>query len=192
LACRWRGRSRPRIIDIERSDHRDLAIRRAGPEEFDDVFAVVHEAAKWLESRGIPQWRFFLTDAGRDFVRDRIGSGETYLVFDSSHQPIATFRLQWSDQEIWGPRGLDGQAGYVHGLAVRRHAAGAGLGLKLLDLASDLIARNSRPLVRLDCMAANPPLCDFYRRAGFSDLGVGTSNITSKSLRLFERSSRKG
>lgn len=86
---------------------------------------------------------------------------------------------------------MDGHAGYVHGLAVRRHAAGAGLGPRLLDLASDLIAARSRPLVRLDCMAENASLCDFYRRAGFSDLGVGTSNVTSKSLRLFERQSRK-
>ena len=95
--------------------------------------------------------------------------------------------IQWSDHEIWGDRGLDGQAGYVHGLAVRRSAAGRGLGLRILGLASVRIARQGRGLLRLDCMADNKPLCDYYRRAGFTDLGVGTSSITSKSLRLFQR-----
>lgn len=141
----------------------------------------------WLQSRGISQWSFFLTNPGKDFVRDRIASAETYLIFDPSRQPIATLALQWSDREIWGSRGLDGQAGYIHGLAIRRRAAGTGLGLKLLDLASDMIARNSRPRAQLDCMAQNEALCNYYRRAGFTDLGVADSNITGKPLRLFER-----
>src|SRR5580700_10619362 len=135
------GRIRRRIIATERSEFDHLAVRRAGPDDFEAVFEIVDEAAKWLASRGIPQWRFFLTDGGKTFVRNRIDSAETYLVLGNSRQTVGTFVIQWSDNEIWGARGLDCHAGYVHGLAIRRITAGTGLGLRLLDLASDLIAR---------------------------------------------------
>jgi len=165
----------------------NLTIRRTTASDFEAVFAILEEAATWLQTRGIPQWSFFLTDPGKDFVRNRIITAETYLVFDSANSPIATFTLQWKDEEIWGQRGLDGKAGYVHGLAVARRTAGKGLGRILLNEASNLIAKNSRLLMRLDCMANNEPLCNIYRCAGFSDLGVDDSNITGKGLRLFER-----
>jgi ribosomal protein S18 acetylase RimI-like enzyme len=166
----------------------DLPFRRATAADFDAVFAIMIEAATWLQSRGISQWSFFLTQPGKDFVRNRISAAETYLVFDPADRPVATFTLHWKDEEIWGARGLDGKAGYVHGLAVCRRASGKGLGNVLLTSASNLIAQNSRRLVRLDCMAQNEALCNYYRRAGFTDLGVSDSNITGKPLLLFERS----
>jgi ribosomal protein S18 acetylase RimI-like enzyme len=165
----------------------DLPFCRATAADFDAVFAIMIEAALWLQSRGISQWSFFLTQPGKDFVRNRIVAAETYLIFDPTAQPVATFTLQWKDEEIWGLRGLDSEAGYVHGLAISRHAAGKGLGNVLLNMASNLIAQNFRWLVRLDCMAQNEALCSYYRRAGFTDLGVADSVITGKSLRLFER-----
>jgi ribosomal protein S18 acetylase RimI-like enzyme len=165
----------------------DLPYRRATAADFDAVSAIMIEAATWLQSRGIFQWSFFLTQPGKDFVRNRIIAAETYLVFDPTNRPVATFTLQWKDEEIWGARGLDGNAGYVHGLAVCRRDAGKGLGNVLLTLATNLISQNSRRLVRLDCMAQNEALCNYYRRAGFADLGVSDSNITGKPLRLFER-----
>jgi ribosomal protein S18 acetylase RimI-like enzyme len=165
----------------------DLPFRRATAADFDAVFAMMIEAALWLQSRGISQWSFFLTQPGKNFVRNRILTAETYLVSDPTDRPIATFTLLWKDEEIWGVRGLDGEAGYIHGLAVCRRAAGKGLGNVLLTLASNLIAQNSRRLVRLDCMAQNEALCNYYRRAGFTDLGVSDSVLTGKSLRLFEQ-----
>jgi ribosomal protein S18 acetylase RimI-like enzyme len=165
----------------------DLPFRRATAADFDAVFAIMIEAATWLQSRGISQWSFFLTEPGKDFVRNRILTAEAYLVFDRNDRPVATFTLQWKDEEIWGARGLDGNAGYVHGLAVCRRAAGKGLGTVLLALASNLIAQNSRRLVRLDCMAQNEALCNYYRRVGFEDLDVADSLVTGKPLRLFER-----
>jgi ribosomal protein S18 acetylase RimI-like enzyme len=165
----------------------DLPFRRATAADFDVVLAMMIEAATWLQSRGISQWSFFLTEPARDFIRNRILVEEAYLVFDPAEQAVATFTLYWMDEEIWGSRGLDGEAGYVHGLAVCRRAAGKWLGNALLTLASNLIAENSRRLVRLDCMAQNDALCNYYRRAGFTDLGVADSVITGKQLRLFER-----
>ena len=64
----------------------DLPFRRATAADFDAVFAIMIEAATWLQSRGISQWSFFLTEPGKDFVRNRILIAEAYLVFDRQDQ----------------------------------------------------------------------------------------------------------
>jgi ribosomal protein S18 acetylase RimI-like enzyme len=162
-----------------------IDIRRAAVADLDVAYAIIVEAAMWLQSRGSSQWAWFLTESGKDIIRHRIETAETYLVLDPQAQPVATFTVQWDDERIWGSRGKDGTAGYVHGLAVRRHAAGKGLGLKMLEWSSERIAQNDRPLVRLDCMANNEPLCNYYRRAGFHDAGVYDAVRIGSWERLF-------
>jgi ribosomal protein S18 acetylase RimI-like enzyme len=160
-------------------------VRRAALADFDAVYSIVAEVATWLKSRNSSQWAFFLTDEGKNLVRHRIETAETYLVDDSHAQLIATFTVQWDDEMIWGPRGLDGKAGYVHGLAVSRRAAGNGIGLQMLEWSANRIAQNARNLVRLDCMANNELLCNYYRRAGFADAGVYDVVRTGSWERLF-------
>jgi ribosomal protein S18 acetylase RimI-like enzyme len=167
-------------------------LRRTTLTDLDTVYALITEAANWLQSRNSTQWSFFLTHQGKDLIRHRIETAETYLVLDPNAQPIATFTIQWDDEKIWGSRGLDKTAGYVHGLAVSRRAAGNGIGLQMLDWSCKLIAQKSRPLVRLDCMADNAALCNYYRRAGFTDAGkydvVRIGSWERLFVQLFERS----
>lgn len=145
------------------------------------------DAAAWLQSRGIHQWDWVLGPRGREVSLRRINEAETYLVLDQCKEPIATFTLQWEDAEVWGERGRDGLAGYVHGMAVARRAAGQGLGSGMLDLAGYWVANKGRPLLRLDCMARNSRLCEYYRREGFTDLGIVNSDSGEWAARLFER-----
>jgi ribosomal protein S18 acetylase RimI-like enzyme len=112
--------------------HGELQVNRATAADFDAVYALMLEAAMWLQSRSIPRWTFFFSQRSKDFIRNRILTAETYLVLDPAEQPIATFTMYWKDEEAWGVRGLDGEAGYIHGLAVSRRAAGKGLGRALL------------------------------------------------------------
>ena len=163
----------------------ELRVNRVTAADFDAVYAIVAEAAAWLQSRDISQWSWFLTDPGKDLIRHRIETAETYLVLDPRAQPVATFTVQWDDEMIWGPRGKDGTAGYVHGLAVRRRAAGIGLGLQMLEWSANLIAQKSRRLIRLDCMAKNEPLCNYYRRAGFTDAGINDALSIGAPQQLF-------
>jgi ribosomal protein S18 acetylase RimI-like enzyme len=166
--------------------------RRATLADLDTVYALITEAANWLKSRNSTQWAFFLTDEGKNLIRHRIETAETYLVLDGQSDPIATFTIQWDDEKIWGQRGLDSKAGYVHGLAVSRRAAGNGIGLQMLQWSSNRITQNARPLVRLDCMADNAALCNYYRRAGFTDAGkydvVRIGSWERLFVQLFERS----
>ena len=99
-----------------------------------------------------------------------IEGGEMYLaVLDG--QPVGTFALQWSDRETWGD--VPDDAGYVHGLAIRRDFAGTGLGREMLRRAEQMVSLAERTYLRLDCVADNEALNEYYRRAGFVYRGSG-------------------
>jgi ribosomal protein S18 acetylase RimI-like enzyme len=125
--------------------------------------------------------------AGREFIRRRLLEHETYLVLDETNIAVATFTVQWSDRETWGDRGVDGSAVYVYGPAVRRGSAGRGIGYAMIDAAEELGAARQKQFVRLDCMASNPSLCEYYRRAGFAKVGVAHADKGSRASQLFER-----
>ncbi|HEY7090111.1 MAG TPA: GNAT family N-acetyltransferase [Tepidisphaeraceae bacterium] len=166
----------------------EISLRKAEPPDLDAVFEVMADAANWLQSRGIDQWRWVLSHRGREYLLKRIESAETYLVYRGPHEKaIATFTVQWEDVETWGEAGGDGSAGYVHGLAVCRRVGGKGLGNELLQRASKMILDQGRRVVRLDCRAESEALCQYYRRAGFEDRGLGGGVNGFPAVQLFER-----
>lgn len=142
-----------------------IEVRRAGSPELGVVVSILDEAAEWLVSRGIEQWEPG-SFAGR--IAERIERGEMYLA-EMHGQPFGTFALQWSDEETWGD--VPDDAGYVHGLAIRREYAGRGLGRALLRWAENQVASSGGEYLRLDCAAENRALNEYYERAGFEHRG---------------------
>jgi ribosomal protein S18 acetylase RimI-like enzyme len=160
--------------------YENLVIRRARPADLDTVVSMLEEAARWMIRRGIEGW----TPDG--FSRGRIAifieSGEMYLaVLDG--RPAGTFTLQWSDRETWGD--VPDDAGYIHGLAIRREFAGQGLGLEMLRRAEQMVSRSEREYLRLDCVADNEALNEYYRRAGFTHRG--SSVVRGLAVALYEK-----
>jgi ribosomal protein S18 acetylase RimI-like enzyme len=131
-----------------------------------DVLAILEEATAWLHGRGIVgQWPATFQ---RQWVADQIKRGEVYLALRDL-QAIGTLRLQWSDRATWG--NVPNDAGYVHGLAIRRAVAGQGVGVQMLRWAERAAAAAGRRYLRLDCWAENQELCRYYERAGFTSRG---------------------
>jgi ribosomal protein S18 acetylase RimI-like enzyme len=97
-----------------------------------------------------------------------VEAGEFYLARVDGGA-AATLGLQWSDRYVW-PDAPD-DAGYVHWFAVRRAAAGRGVGLRLLGWAERAAAAAGKRYLRLDCMRDNPALRAYYERAGFAHRG---------------------
>ena len=157
-----------------------LVMRQARLTDLDTVVSMLEEAARWMIQREIEGW----TPDG--FSRERIAvlieSGEIYLaVLDG--WLAGTFTLQWADRETWGDV-LD-DAGYVHGLAIRREFAGKGLGREMLRRAEQMVSRSEREYLRLDCVADNMPLNEYYRRAGFAHRG--RSVVRGLAVSLYEK-----
>ncbi len=141
---------------------------------------ILEEAARWLTSKGIDQWRpgTFL-GARRQSVAEQVDRGEVYLA-KLDGQAIATLALQWSDKMFWGD--VPDDAGYVHRLAIRRAYAGMGLGHQLLEWAERKVASAGKRYLRLDCMAENPGLNEYYKKAGFHYRGEVHGKGWSASL----------
>lgn len=73
--------------------------------------------------------------------------------------------LQWRDPIFWGERLPD--TAYVHKLAVRPVYAGQKLGLEMLKWAGATARKTGKRFLRLNCLAADRKLRDYYERAGF-------------------------
>lgn len=174
-----------KILDTEAGD---LTVSRATRADYDSVMRILREAADWLNSRAISQWDHWYMDVGVQMLRERLDHHEVYL-FQRDRVSVGTLTLQWSDPDVWGERGIDGQAGYVHGMAIARSLSGARVGERMLEWAINSIAARGLRFARLDAMASNAPLCRYYEQHGFRS--VGTALIAGNfTTRLFERELR--
>lgn len=140
----------------------ELVARQATSGDLASVLSILDEAAGWLRSRSIEQWpdRF-----ETDWVARSVAAGETWL-FDGDR---ATVTLDFTD-ELWA--GEPGPAAYVHRLAVRRSASG--LGGRVLDWCEAQARQAGCASLRLDCVATNAELRDYYERRGFTFAGLAS------------------
>ncbi|HUY79944.1 MAG TPA: GNAT family N-acetyltransferase [Ktedonobacterales bacterium] len=136
-------------------------ITRATLADLGAVIDLYEDAARWLTARGIDQWR--PGDYTVERARGNIERDVVYLAWREG-RPVGKFTLVWDDPEVWGEQPPD--AGYVHGLAVARSEAG--LGVVMLRYAARMVAQAGRRYLRLDCLASNQALRDYYTRAGFT------------------------
>jgi protein-tyrosine phosphatase len=124
------------------------------------------ELAAWMVANGIPGWQ--PGEMPLSSVEGAIDRGEVFVLEDQG-ELVGSVSVMWSDPVIWGDRPDD--AGYVHGLMVRRSRAGANLGRELLAWAELHIRRHGRPRARLDCVSTNKRLRRYYEDAGYTLVG---------------------
>jgi GNAT superfamily N-acetyltransferase len=156
-----------------RQSHPQIFIRLAQSSDHAAISAILEEARQWLIQRGIPdQWPTPMPDP---VLAERIAGHQVYVAHINDHY-IGTFSLFWSDPEVWGAQ--PDNAGYLHGLAIRRSVANKGIGVYLIDAASRLVATTGRVYLRLDCWAGNPGLMQYYAGLGFRPCGTRTWQAT--------------
>jgi len=141
----------------------DIRIIGAQQGDLDRVLEILEEASRWLISKGLEtQW--LPSPAFRQTIRDNIDHGEVYVAKDVK-ETVGTITLQWSDKKFWGDVPPD--AGYIHKLAIKRAHAGQRLGLRLLSWAEAKGRADGKSYLRLDCLASNKTIREYYEKAGF-------------------------
>ena len=160
----------------------NLEIKAATRADLPLVLEILDELSAWGAATGIDmQWP--LPWPG-NYISEIIESSEMYLAYRED-QPVATFALRSSDDEAWGQQPPD--AFYVHHLAVRRTQSGKGVGEQLLTWAASYSHANGKSFLRLDCIASNSFLQDYYKKAGFTHVGYHYLPHDRGMICLFEK-----
>lgn len=152
-----------------------ITVVQAQPSDLAVMTEILEEAALWIESLDIDQWRpgYFFATSSQKRMAENIRDGEVYLVL-CDEQVIGTITVQVGsaiDEELWDHDTLN-EALYIHRLAIRRRFAGHGLGYMLMHWAEHLAKQAGKTYLRLDCMADNAALCAYYERDGFIRRGI--------------------
>jgi GNAT superfamily N-acetyltransferase len=147
---------------------------------------ILDEAAWWLASRGLPGWRpGSFSRSGtlqRRVLLSAFRSGDLFLGWEGG-QAVATVSLLWEDRLYWPDAAAD--AGYVHRLAVRRNAAGRGVGRAVLRWAEGQTRSRGKRYLRLNCSARDPGIRSYYERAGFVHRRDAT--VRGADMSLYEK-----
>jgi GNAT superfamily N-acetyltransferase len=141
-----------------------LVVRLARPEDVDTYAAFGGSAQEWLSSRGLSQYVPAAHDGYAPAVRARAESGTLYAV-ESAGMPVAFFALDPAPSPWWPADGVE--ALYLSGMVVAREARGRGIGGEIIRWCIAEARRRGRSVVRLDCHAGNPWLCQYYESHGF-------------------------
>ena len=148
-------------MNIERTE---IMIRPATIDEAPVVLSLLQGSARWLNSKGIYQWRPEYFDL--EEVVDFMSNGSDVYLAEYNQDIVGTYLITWSDPMIW--QELDNNdSGYIHRFAVNRDYQGNGIGQHLLQAAEGQIRQKGKTHIRLDCMADNPRLNRYYKDCGF-------------------------
>ena len=149
----------------------NINVRVARDTEGNRVIELLKEAAAWLKSEEIKQWSYLLSGGEDDEIEQAILKRETYVAEDNN-KLLGTFTIspiqsEW-DFELWGE--IEGKSLYLHRLAVNMEYRGQGLGKKLIRWIENEFSGQDTYL-RLDCVANNPKLNQFYIDNEFTFVG---------------------
>lgn len=136
-----------------------IHVRQARREESPIILELWQSSARWLQSKGIHQWEpeYFSLEQAIEWF----DSGAEVYVAESNNEIVGTIIINWSDSFMWEELD-DRESGYIHRFATSRNHIGMKIGGQLLDWAESYIRASGRK-IRLDCMAANERLNDYYR-----------------------------
>ncbi len=145
-----------------------MKLKQARIEDFELIFEILHENAKWLKKRAIVQWPLDWLDSKRDEIKDSVEQGCFYTVecdSENYNEVAAIVELKSGPEDIW--EGDDCEALYIHKLAIRRKYESQGLGLQVLGLIKERAIKSNMKYLRLDCVAHNLALRQYYEGNDF-------------------------
>jgi GNAT superfamily N-acetyltransferase len=154
----------------------NVHIRPATFSDLENISAILQEAARWLEDRGMPLWRE--NELAPERIAGEVAAG-LFVLAEVAGDAAATMMFQFSDPDFW-PDVPPEESAFVHRLAVRRKYAGGQVSTALLDWAVGQTRRLGRRYLRLDCVADRPSLRAVYERYGFqhhSDWRIGPYHV---------------
>ncbi|WP_423410097.1 GNAT family N-acetyltransferase [Heyndrickxia sp. MSNUG] len=150
----------------------DFQIRLAAKEDTNDVIAFLKKIAQWMENNKINQWQYLLSGGDDEEIKEAILHKETFILLKEDNV-IGTFTVS-SRQSEWDHHvfGFDfnSESLYLHRLAISPENMGKGLGKEIIDWIHKNV-KTEKKYIKLDCVAHNRKLNQFYKDNGFEYIG---------------------
>lgn len=153
----------------QRTGVETLGVERAQVEDVEAIIALFEEAAVWLESREIFQWPTRISSRFWTFLRGKVLAGEVFVVRGRDGRLLGHIRFDYEAGKVWNDDPID--TAYVRGLVTANAVRGQGIGTLLLDWAQGYVRAKGCSRMRLDCLAGNGRLRQYYADYGFVYLG---------------------
>jgi GNAT superfamily N-acetyltransferase len=156
---------------------------RIEPAKVSDVEAIVtlfSQAAVWLTTQGIEQWPIEPPTHFWSFLRRKIREGDVFVARAENGRLLAHIRFEYKASKIWPDDPT--QTAYIRGLVIANEVRGQGVGVTMLDWARAYVSAQGCKRLRLDCLARNGRLCQYYSEHGFTFVGEGHSGDYTAAL----------
>lgn len=141
-------------------------IRLATQADFSAIDRLILTKAREFQTAGKTQWMKYLEPSRSDFVHHDLAKGNVY-VFEEGNQIVGSVSLipptSW-DSNLWDE---PSNAVYLHRLVTASHMKGKRIGEQLMRYS----LKETKSMIRLDCVADNVFLNDYYPRFGFTYIG---------------------
>lgn len=159
-----------------------LLIARGSLDDVPETDALIRATADWLIRKGEPLWG--PNETSYDEL-DRVTRAGELIVGRVERELACCMYLHDEDRVFW-PHVAQGEAFYIHRLAVARTYAGRGYAQAMLEWAAREARSNGRPFLRLDC-EPRAKLLALYRNAGYSPVDSGPIQVGEHFVVRHER-----
>ncbi len=141
-----------------------MNLRLVTPTEFEIVYDLLHENARWLSLKNIIQWPLDWLQTKRQEIQGSIEFG-TYHAIEIDDEIAAVVEIKSAPEAIWENDNIP--ALYIHKLAIRRKYSDKKLGRDIINLIEMRATQQGIKYLRLDCVAHNDILRQYYESYGF-------------------------
>ncbi|MEI5993326.1 GNAT family N-acetyltransferase [Candidatus Enterococcus mansonii] len=154
-----------------------MLLRKATIEETQTAMTLLKETAEWLNSIGSSQWSDVLDGEDKYEIAKAVKNGEVFFFYNSNE--LIGMAAAWRkptawDERLWKDQEFNESVYYLHRVIIHPRYRGKGYGKELLNaLKSEFTEAVSE--LRLDCLASNSKLVQFYRDNNFTHVGNGKS-----------------
>jgi ribosomal protein S18 acetylase RimI-like enzyme len=148
-----------------------MDIMKGQKQDISDIFDIISNCTKHMESQGVYQWNEFYPNAdaiGNDieseygFVFKDHGKCIAYVAINEEQSPEYS-QIKWVSD---GRKVL-----VIHRLSVHPEAQGKGIAKQMLHFIEDVATKNNYSCIRLDAYSGNETALKLYENFGYQKAG---------------------
>ena len=145
-------------------EYNDITIRKAEPSDVNHIYNIIQNRCRWLDENDIEQWNVTRTYK-QDYYLEKVKDEKLYVAL-YNNKIIGLFMFQPNTHYAE----YDENIAYVHHLATDKQYKGAGK--IIISKIKELAKLHSKRFIRLDNIASNAKLNEYYEKNGFKQIEI--------------------